>query len=34
MAAMHVNDWDASDAIKEAVETGELPTPADPDTAG
>ncbi len=25
VAAMHVNDWDASDAIKEAVETGELP---------
>jgi 3-phenylpropionate/trans-cinnamate dioxygenase ferredoxin reductase subunit len=25
VAAMHANDWDASDAIKEAVETGELP---------
>jgi 3-phenylpropionate/trans-cinnamate dioxygenase ferredoxin reductase subunit len=25
VAAMHANDWDASDVIKEAVETGELP---------
>ncbi|MBM6404518.1 FAD-dependent oxidoreductase [Phycicoccus sp. CSK15P-2] len=25
VAAMHVNDWDASDVIKEAVESGELP---------
>jgi 3-phenylpropionate/trans-cinnamate dioxygenase ferredoxin reductase subunit len=25
VAAMHANDWDASDIIKEAVETGELP---------
>jgi 3-phenylpropionate/trans-cinnamate dioxygenase ferredoxin reductase subunit len=25
VAAMHVNDWDASDAIREAVESGELP---------
>lgn len=25
VAAMHVNDWDAGDVIKEAVETGELP---------
>jgi 3-phenylpropionate/trans-cinnamate dioxygenase ferredoxin reductase subunit len=25
VAAMHSNDWDASDVIKEAVETGELP---------
>ncbi len=25
VAAMHVNDWDAGEVIKEAVETGELP---------
>jgi 3-phenylpropionate/trans-cinnamate dioxygenase ferredoxin reductase subunit len=25
VAAMHVNDWDASDAIREAVESGDLP---------
>lgn len=25
VAAMHVNDWDAGEAIKEAVESGELP---------
>ncbi len=25
VAAMHANDWDAGEAIKEAVETGELP---------
>ncbi len=28
VAAMHVNDWDASDAIRQAVETGELPADA------
>lgn len=26
VAAMHVNDWDAGDAIRAAVESGELPT--------
>ena len=25
VAAMHANDWDASSAIREAVESGELP---------
>ncbi|WP_299446153.1 NAD(P)/FAD-dependent oxidoreductase [uncultured Phycicoccus sp.] len=28
IAAMHVNDWDAGDTIKEAVRSGKLPDPA------